>query len=122
MSIKLIILKSGESIVSDVKEGIVGEKVVAYILNTPCKVIVNGTYKILDDEDPKDRLSISLQPWPNLSNDKVVTIVVDWVVTIVEPYPDLKEMYEKQVLNLEEKIDEHQTVSFTEQSDSNNSD
>jgi hypothetical protein len=109
MTIKLAILKSGESIITDIKEGIVDDKVVAYIFNSPCTVSVNGTYKILDDnEDTAEKLSLKLQPWPYLSVDKVVTVVLDWVITIVEPNPELKEMYEKEVLK--NGTTEHQTT------------
>ena len=112
MTVKLAILKSGENIITDIKEGIVDDKVVAYIFNSPCTVSVNGTYKILDEEDNAERLSLKLQPWPYLSLEKVVTVVLDWVVTIVEPNPELKEMYEKEVLN--NGRTEHQTTDIAE--------
>ena len=38
MSIKLLVLKSGEDLVADVQEMVVEDKVVGYFLNKPCVV------------------------------------------------------------------------------------
>lgn len=100
MAIKLAILKSNESIISEIREGVLDDKVVCYIFTNPCKVIINGTYKILDSEedDSLNRVSISLSKWPSLSMDDNVQVPLDWVVTIVEPNVQLKKLYEEQVL------------------------
>ena len=120
MSIKLALLKSGEEIIADIKEGVVEDKVVTYIFNDPHSVVLQGTYKIVsDDEETFDRVSLSLIPWPRLSSDKVVPVRFDWVVTIVEPNLNLKKMYETQVLN--DGKENNQVANFTEQSNSNNS-
>ena len=116
MTIKLALLKSGEEIIADIKEGVVEDKVVTYIFNNPHIVTLQGTYKIVtDDEESVDRVSLSLNSWPKLSADKVIPVIFDWVVTIVEPNPHLKEMYETQVLNNGKQND--QTVIADEQSD-----
>jgi hypothetical protein len=120
MTVKLVLLKSGENIVSDVKEGFYEEKLVCYILERPCKVFVNGTYKILDDEtDDGNRVSISLHSWPQLSKDTTIEIVPEWIVTIVEPKDELKKMYQTQVLGIKE---DDQSNSTDEQLDSDQSD
>lgn len=123
MSVKLALLKSGEEIIADIKEGVVEDKVVTYIFKDPHSVILQGTYKIVPDgekEEEVERVSLSLSPWPRLSADKVIPVTFDWVVTIVEPNPNLKKMYETQVINNGTEND--QVVSFTEQSDSDHSD
>jgi hypothetical protein len=119
MSVKLAVLKSGENIISDIKEGFLEEKLVCYILEKPCTVSVNGTYRILEDEDENEttngsRVSISLNSWPSLSKDTTVELVPDWIVTIVEPNDQLKKMYETQVLGIEQN---DETISTDEQSD-----
>ena len=119
MSVKLAILKSGENIISDIKEGFIGEKLVCYILEKPCTVSVNGTYRILEDEDENEningnRVSISLNSWPSLSKDTTIELVLDWIVTIVEPNDQLKKMYETQVLGIEQN---DEIISTDEQSD-----
>ena len=101
MSVKIAILKSGENIISDIKEGHDGENVVAYIFDNPCGIVINGTYKVLDDETSSDKTSISLYSWPPLSKDRTVFVPINWVVTVVEPHDQVKEMYENEVLNSE---------------------
>jgi hypothetical protein len=115
MTVKLVILKSGEEIIADVKEGLYQDKVITYIFDNPHKVIVNGSYKILDeDNESANRVSISLYPWPSLSSDKIVSVVTDWVVTVVEANSNLKKLYEDRVLKNGKQND--QVVNFTEQS------
>lgn len=119
MTVKLVVLKSGENIITEIKEGIIEDKVVCYILNDPCNVVINGTYKIVDNESQEDnlinRVSITLNKWPSLSQDRVVQLPLDWVVTIVEPNEQLKKLYEDQVLEYE-RIN-NQTSSSSESGD-----
>lgn len=121
MTVKLAILKSGEEIISDVQEGIVDDKVVTYIFRQPYKVVLKGSYKIFnDDEEPVDRVSISLSSWPILSEDNVVPVIPDFVVTIVEPKSELKKMYNEQVLK--NGKEDNQSFSSNESSVTNQSD
>jgi hypothetical protein len=126
MTVKLIVLKSGEKIVSDIKEGFYEDKLVCYILDRPCSISINGSYKILDDENTDENnnenlVSISLHSWPSLSNDTTIELIPDWIVTIVEPKDELKKMYETQVLGINEN-ENSQNIVLTEQPDSDKSD
>ena len=121
MAVKLVVLKSGENIISEIKEGYFEQKLVCYILDKPCTISVNGTYKILNDEDDgENKVSISLNSWPSLSKQTTVELVPDWIVTVVDPIDSLKKMYETQVLGI--KNEDDQTIVISEQSDSNQSD
>lgn len=98
MTVKLLLLKSGEDLICDLQEMAVGDenekRVVGYFLKSPCVV------KLVDDfEENKQSLKISLYPWMPLSSDETIPIPSDWVVTIVEPINQLKEMYIKDVIN-----------------------
>lgn len=125
MSVKLILLKSGENIISNVKEGFLEETLVCYILENPCNILFNGTYEVSNDDsisgNSKNKVSISLNPWPYLSNQTTVELVPDWILTIVDPNDELKKLYETQVLGIV-KNENDQTDAFSEQSDFNESD
>jgi hypothetical protein len=121
MTVKLVLLKSGEKIVSDIKEGFYEDKLVCYVLEKPCSVTINGSYKILDEESPKNRVSISLSNWPPLSSDTTIELTPDWIITIVEPKIELKRLYQKQILNIEED-EPDQSISIDEQLDTDQSD
>ena len=123
MTVKLVLLKSGEKLISDVKEGFIEEKMICYLLEKPCTISVNGSYKILDEEDGGNRVSISLQSWPTFSKQDVVEMNPGWIVTLVEPSDEIKEMYENQVLGLnKEEKENDQSIIFTEQPDSDQQD
>ena len=101
MTIKLAILKSGEDIISDMKEMVVGEgddrKVVGYFLTKPCGVSLKNTSIKVDDEKT-DSYELRLIPWCPITKDEVIPMTADWVVAIVEPIDKLRLMYEKEVL------------------------
>ena len=119
MTVKLAILKSGEDIVADIKEMIVGEgddaRVVGYVLTKPCGVTLNSKALKIDDE--KDTYQLKLFPWCPLTKNEKIPITADWVVTIVDPMDKVKKMYEKEVLG-----DAGQSSSSDEQTDSSESD
>ena len=100
MTVKLAILKSGEDIVADIKEMIVGEgddaRVVGYVLTKPVGVSLNRKEIAIDDEE--DKVQIRLFPWCPLTKNEKIPITADWVVTIVDPIDKLKQMYTKEVL------------------------
>lgn len=116
MTVKLAILKSGESIISDIKEGFYEEKLVCYIFENPCNVKMNGSYSI----NGNNQHSISLSRWPLLSKDKVLEIVPEWVVTLTEPIDQLRELYETDVLG--DQNEQHKINSIDEQPDSSEQD
>jgi hypothetical protein len=97
MSIKLVLLRTGETVISDICEMVLGEdeekRVVGYFLNNPCAIIVES----IDENsnlNEKTKMSIRLLDWMPLSKDKSIPIISDWVVSIVDPVDSLKETYE----------------------------
>ena len=99
MSIKLIVLKSGEQIISDAKELVSEEKVRGYLLKNPHKVST-AQPMFLTEEEQSDRdrsVEITLSPWILLSSDKEVVVQPDWVVTVVEPLDSVVKMYQEKL-------------------------
>ena len=116
MTVKIAILKSGENVLCDIKEGYDEDKFITYFLENPCTIKLNGRYSITDDSgEEQKQMSVALHPWPSFSSDTTVAIPIDWLVTIVEPISGIKKMYEDQFKNDE-------TTSTAEQSDSDISD
>ena len=125
MSIKLVLLKSGEDIISDLTEMVVGEgenrMVVGYFFNKPCIVKMRTPSQNLLTEENQGNIKranyeVSLFPWMPLSKDETIPVPSDWVVTVVEPVEKLKNMYLEDVIN-NESI--NQTNLSNEQQDSN---
>ena len=109
MTVKLILLKTGETLISDAKEVVSGEDVRGYLLNKPHFVRTQEKTMLTESETGKSNyeLDVVLSPWMILSSDKDYIVAFDYVATICEPIPSVKEMY----LN---KVGESIEVSETE--------
>ena len=109
MSIKLALLKSGETVISDAKELISDDKVCGYLFTNPHKIETRRTVLLVEEnESAKGDLEVSLSPWIVLTSDTQIPVPPDWIVTIVEPIQNIKEMYEEKVNG------QNSQVSFTE--------
>ena len=98
MTIKLVLLKSGEDIIADVTEMAVGEEkersIVGYFLDRPCVIRMRDP-NLIKEEGPQKQsgFQVSLFPWIPLSKDTRIPVPADWLITMVEPAYKLKEMY-----------------------------
>jgi hypothetical protein len=95
MSIKVAVLKSGEQIISDVKEMVVDDKVVGYYFNKACSIqLFNPTER----ENAKTAFDIRLYPWIPFAKDEDIPIALDAVTTFVDPVDMLFDMYQNNVV------------------------
>jgi len=126
MTVKLLLLKSGEDIIADVKEMVVGEdenvRVVGYFLHKPCVVKMtspsNALEEVEEKNDPqKASFRVTLFPWMPLSKDDTIPVSTDWVVTMVTPSDKLNDMYIEDVMNYGK---DDQSVSTVQQSNTDN--
>ena len=117
MTAKLVLLKSGEDIIADVTEMVVGEeeerRVVGYFLEKPCIVKLREGG---ESPDKKAGYKISMFPWMPLSEDSKIPVPADWLVTMVEPKEQLRKMY------LEEVVGNGQDNQDSDPSESSDSD
>ena len=103
MTLKLILLKSGEDVIADVKEMTAGDKprVVGYFLDKPCIVRMRDP-DVLSEEPKgptKTGYAVALYPWMPLSKEDVIPVSADWLITMVEPIDKLKQMYVEDIVN-----------------------
>jgi len=103
MTVKLLLLKSGEDIIADVTEMAMGEgeqkSVVGYFLDKPCVIRMRDP-NLIEEKGPKKQsgFQVSLFPWIPLSKDTRIPVPADWLITMVEPAYKLKEMYVKDIV------------------------
>ncbi len=98
MTIKLMLLKSGEDVISDVTEMRVGtddeSQVIGYQLDKPCVVKMRDPNLVKEEGAHKQSgFSVSLFPWMPLTKQEKIPVPADWMITMVEPIDKLKEMY-----------------------------
>ena len=103
MSIKLVMLKSGEDVIADVKEIKSNEEVVGYYFDDPLIVRISESEEptILNEGDSltqySSKIDVTFYPWVPLAKDVRVPCSADWVVTIVEPIEKLKTQYQERL-------------------------
>ena len=103
MTIKLMLFKSGEDVISDVTEMCVGtdkdRQVIGYHLDKPCVVKMRDP-NVISNDGPKKQsgFEVSLFPWIPLSKDTRIPVPADWLITMVEPATKLKEMYVEDIV------------------------
>ena len=124
MTIKLMLLKSGEDVISDVTEMCVGtdadRQVIGYNLNRPCVVKMRDP-NLMEEEGPHKQsgFSVSLFPWMPLTKQKDIPVPADWMITMVEPVTKLEEMYLEDIVK---NGKDNQSISTDEQPPSDKSD
>ena len=84
MNVKLVILKSLEDVIAEVKEVFFLDKIVSYVLTNPYVVSLN---------DAADK--VWFYPYAPLSKETSITIPADWVVAVLEPKDEFKQSYEE---------------------------
>jgi len=113
MSIKIALLKSGESVISDIKELISKEskeKIHGYIFKNPYIVdISHDDDEVLllegeknrkpnrkEQQDGKD-VSVNFIPWIPITSDSEIIVAPDWVFSIVSPVEEIEKLYEEMI-------------------------
>tara|TARA_A100001391_G_scaffold10154_1_gene6280 strand:- start:152 stop:505 length:354 start_codon:yes stop_codon:yes gene_type:complete len=117
MTIKVLVLKSGEDVIAGVSEMMSPtDQVMGYFLDNPCVVKIQAKGDMQTDSE----VSVRMHPWMPIAREKMIPVAVDWVVTMVTPVEKIQEMYETQVLNDGKETD--QTTDSDEQSETNDTD
>ena len=97
MSIKLTLLKTGEQLISEMKELTAEgkEEPQAYLLDNPHTVEINEKQFVTEEEKKSGDfgIDVTLLPWIILSKDKQMIIPTESVLTVVEPLDSVTQLY-----------------------------
>ena len=111
MSVKLVMLKSGEDIIADVKQiKSVEQEVIGYFFHDPLIVKMYSPEEpvVLSEENGiesehgttkeiSSKVGITFYPWVPLSAENKIPCSADWVITMVEPIENLKKLYQEKL-------------------------
>ena len=110
MTVKLVMLKSGEDIIADVKEIKTEQDVIGYFFHDPLIVKMYSPEEpvVLSEENGVEsdhgttkeissKVGITFYPWVPLAAEKKIPCSADWVITIVEPMQNLKKLYQEKI-------------------------
>ena len=104
MTIKVLLLKSGEDVIADVKEMVSSDKkVLGYFLTKPCVIKMSNTDNLTTEEldsksEKKSEFSVTMYPWMPIAKEKTIPLSTAWVVTMVTPVDKIYEMYQEDIL------------------------
>ena len=97
MSIKISLLKTGEQLISEMKELVAeGQDIAhAYLLENPNTIEINEKQFVTEEEKVEGDygINVALLPWIILSKDKKMIIPVDSILTVVEPLESVTQLY-----------------------------
>ena len=95
MTVKVILLKSGEDVISDAQELLDKEQqgIVAYHLRNPYIMQLTKSELKGEGEDVKTKFSVQYTHWAPLSKQREFLIPADWVVTIYDPHDSIVNDY-----------------------------
>lgn len=100
MSIKLVLLKSDDLIISDAKEILKDDSIVGYLMKNPHKVSIQKEILLVENESfesKKREVNIVLSAWMPLSSDDEFVVSPDWVVCIMNPDKSVLGVYQEKV-------------------------
>jgi len=104
MTVKVMLLKSGEDVISDAQE--VKDKetnsIIAYFLRNPYVMQLTTTPidenedeldSDEDEENPRVKIQVSYTHWAPLAKQREFYIPADWVVTLYDPHDNINNDY-----------------------------
>ena len=97
MTVKLVLLKSNEEVIADVKELVdENDKPIFVVLeNAYCCKLVEAPVMLTEGKEEKEtQYSVQYYPFMPLSDERKISIDPSWVVAIVEPKAMVKQSYE----------------------------
>ena len=99
MAVKMILLKTGETLITDAQEVVQDEKVKGYLFKQP-QIVRTQEKTMLMEEETKNsnyELDVILTPWMILSKNQEYVVTTDIVATICDPLDSVMEMYDSKV-------------------------
>jgi hypothetical protein len=94
MAVQLVLLKSGEELIADVREIVDRDtqEQMSLVFIRPVKVTI-AQRNILNEETNHPQNILNFEPWIPTSKDEEYFVDKNWVVTLCEPQEEIKDSY-----------------------------
>ena len=97
MSIQLVLLKSGEDVIADVKElRDDKDELISYVFKDPYKIKITMP-QVLMETKSKPKHEAAFYKWMPLSKESDIIVNKDWIVCITDPIDTIKTLYEERI-------------------------
>ena len=97
MSIQLVLLKSGEEVIADVKElRDTNDELVSYVFKDAYCIKIKKS-QVLVESESQAKHHLAYYKWMSLTKDDDIIVNKDWVVCITDPLDSVKQNYEERM-------------------------
>ena len=97
MSIQLVLLKSGEEVIADVKElRNTNDELISYVFKDPYCIKIKKS-QVLAEGESQTKHHLAYYKWMSLTKDNDIIVNKDWVVCITDPLDSVKQSYEERI-------------------------
>ena len=97
MSVQLVLLKSGEEVIADVKElRDDSDDLLSYVFKNPYTIKIK-TAQVLTEGKGSPKHEAVYYKWMSLSKDTDIIVNKDWIVCITDPIDTIKTSYEERL-------------------------
>ena len=97
MSVQLVLLKSGEEVIADVKElRDTNDELVSYVFKDPYCIKIKKN-QVLAEGESEAKHHLAYYKWMSLTKDDDIIVNKDWVVCITDPLDSVKQNYEERI-------------------------
>ena len=97
MSVQLVLLKSGEEVIADVKElRDDSDDLLSYVFKNPYTIKIKTAQVLMEGKGSPKHEAIYYR-WMSLSKDTDIIVNKDWIVCITDPIDTIKTSYEERL-------------------------
>ena len=97
MSIQLVLLKSGEEVIADVKElRDDSDDLLSYVFKNPYTIKIKTAQVLMEGKGSPKHEAVYYR-WMSLSKDTDIIVNKDWIVFITDPIDTIKTSYEERL-------------------------
>ena len=97
MSIQLVLLKSGEEVIADVKElRDDSDDLLSYVFKNPYTIKIKTAQVLMEGKGSPKHEAVYYR-WMSLSKDTDIIVNKDWIVCITDPIDTIKTSYEERL-------------------------
>ena len=95
MSVQLVLLKSGEEIIADVREIVDRDtnEIISTVFIKPVRVAVTQPAVLTEGAEAPSDTILSFVPWLATSKSEEYFVSKDWIVTVCDPQDNIKDSY-----------------------------
>jgi hypothetical protein len=93
--VKILVTRNGDSIICDVQEAVNKDTNAreAFVMTFPYRIEIDSAEPAPDQLIGDQQVSVRYYPWNPLTTDTRIAVAADYIITIMEPSPSVRDTY-----------------------------